>query len=57
VSLVAGVVAVAAGIGLLAFAAPRQRRRDTRVGRYLGRKTIFNAFALVAIGIVLIVRS
>ncbi|MDQ6909884.1 MAG: hypothetical protein M3Z84_03720 [Actinomycetota bacterium] len=56
-SLVAGIVAVAAGILLLVFAAPRQRKADTRVGRYLGGKTIFNALALVAVGIVLIVRS
>lgn len=56
-SLVAGIVAVAAGILLLAFAAPRQRKTDTRVGRYLGSKTIFNALVLVAVGTALIVRS
>jgi hypothetical protein len=57
VILVAGVVAIGAGVSLLIVAAPRRRRPDTKVGRYMGGKTIFNGLALVAIGIVLIVRS
>jgi uncharacterized membrane protein YraQ (UPF0718 family) len=57
VILVAGVVAIVAGIALLIVAVPRRRRPDTKVGRYLGGKTIFNALALVAIGVLLIVRS
>ena len=56
-SLVAGIAAVVAGIVLLIVAAPRRRRPASRVGRYLGGKTIFNAIVLLALGIVLIVRS
>lgn len=57
VGLVAGIAAVVAGIVLLIIAAPRRRRPDSRVGRYLGAKTILNAVLLFALGIFLIIRS
>ncbi|MDQ6928364.1 MAG: hypothetical protein M3159_06835 [Actinomycetota bacterium] len=54
--LVAGVVAIVAGLVLLIVFAPRQRRAATRLGRYLGRKTIVNAVVLIVLGIVLLFR-